>query len=469
MMTATWMPSLSETDNTLHERVVESIRGDIETGVLQPGERLPTHRELARTLGIGIGTVTRAYAEAERLGLLSSRVGRGTFVAERMHARMPQAAESGPIDLSMNIPVLAPASSRFPAALHAASRRPDLNDVLFLSGHAGLEAHRCIYARWLTEQHGVTPINWERLVVCSGAQHAMSLAVRHLTKPGDTMLVEEATFFGMRTIAQAAGIRLHGVALDEDGICLDALEAAVEETGARLLYIQPTLQNPTARTMPARRRRAMAHLCRSLGLTVIESDVYGALALEAHRSIGVPAPPEPLVNLLPGQSWFVCSASKGTAPGLRIGFLLCPDAAAVDAISFQMRAECFSPPALPSVIAAQWIADGTARTILSEIAIESARRLILAGTLIGDAADRPSFPTSLHVWLPMDELRAERVLNTALRNGVTLTPPSAISLPGSNTTGLRLCLNNPQSYARLTTALDVLAGALQDRQETTII
>jgi DNA-binding transcriptional MocR family regulator len=185
--------------------------------------------------------------------------------------------------------------------------------------------------------------------------------------------------------------------------------------------------------------------------------------------LGVAAPPEPLVNLLPGQTWFVCSASKATAPGLRIGFLLCPDAASFDAISFQMRAECFSPSALPSVVAAQWMSDGTARSILSEIATESARRVTLAGSILGEAIARPSFPTSLHVWLPMDELPAERVLNTALRSGVTLTPPAAIALPGGKTTGLRLCLNNPQSSSRLTTALEVIRSAMSDRQETTII
>jgi hypothetical protein len=69
----------------------------------------------------------------------------------------------------------------------------------------------------------------------------------------------------------------------------------------------------------------------------------------------------------------------------------------------------------------------------------------------------------------MDELPAERVLNTALRSGVTLTPPAAIALPGGKTTGLRLCLNNPQSSSRLTTALEVIRSAMSDRQETTII
>ncbi len=99
-----WVPALSEWSGPVFTRIVEAMAADIASGRLIRGQRLPTHRALAKVLGLDLTTVTRAYGEARRRGLIDARVGQGTFISETT-ARTAAAAPFGTkIDLSMNIP-----------------------------------------------------------------------------------------------------------------------------------------------------------------------------------------------------------------------------------------------------------------------------------------------------------------------------------------------------------------------------
>ncbi len=96
-----WSPTLGDRPGPVFEAIVTALEADIEAGRLHRGQRLPTHRALAKALGVDLTTVTRAYGEARRRGLTEARVGQGTFVAES-HVRAPRAAIAGiEFDLSM--------------------------------------------------------------------------------------------------------------------------------------------------------------------------------------------------------------------------------------------------------------------------------------------------------------------------------------------------------------------------------
>lgn len=101
-----WLPTIPEGSSPLYERLIAALEHDVHHGLLRPGERLPPHRDLAHRLSLSVGTVSRAYVEAERRGLLSSHVGRGSFVAD--HATVPLAMDAGPADMAQNAPPLAP-------------------------------------------------------------------------------------------------------------------------------------------------------------------------------------------------------------------------------------------------------------------------------------------------------------------------------------------------------------------------
>ena len=108
----------------------------------------------------------------------------------------------------------------------------------------------------------------------------MAMVFSALTNPGDTVLTGELTYSGMKSLANFLHIRLRGLAMDEEGIRADALEAACATTDAKALYCMPTLQNPTAVVMSERRRQEIAAIAESYGLAVVEDDSYGFLLPE---------------------------------------------------------------------------------------------------------------------------------------------------------------------------------------------
>src|SRR5690606_13590307 len=111
MVQSGWRPELGDTPGAAWERLVTRLEADIAAGTLAPGERLPPQRDLAYRLALSVGTVSRAYAEAERRGLVASHVGRGTFVAEGLGVAATHRPDGGRINLGMNVPPIAPVLS----------------------------------------------------------------------------------------------------------------------------------------------------------------------------------------------------------------------------------------------------------------------------------------------------------------------------------------------------------------------
>jgi DNA-binding transcriptional MocR family regulator len=463
-MNESWTPSIHDTPGTLHDRLLHVLRQDIATGELEPEGKLPTHRELANRLGIGVGTVTRAYAEAERLGLVTSAVGRGTFIAPAASppldstSRWDQGDTGAMVDLSLNLQSLDIAAERIAGALTRLPLRPDFAGSLTAAPHAGIAWHRQTLAAWLRRAARYEGVDWERLLITTGAQHAMSIVVSTLCRPGDVILTEAATFAGIAALAEHRGCRCVGVAMDGEGITPEALEIAIRDTGSRLLYVMPTLQNPTTRTMSRQRREEIARIARSHDLTVIEDDVYAPLAF----TLGVQRPDlVPLASLIPERTCYVSSASKAVAMGLRVGVLIAPDTAHFEAFSRTLRADCYATSSIGSLLMCQLIKDGVADEVRGAVAQEATARMTLARRMLGDSIEPPSFPGSLHAWMPLPELRAERIANSALRRGVILTPPSSFLMDGEAVSGLRLCLN-AVSRPDLERALRVVRSALAD-------
>ena len=152
--------------------------------------------------------------------------------------------------------------------------------------------------------------------VTSGSQEGLYLTATTLIDPGDVVLVERPTYLTAVQAFTLVGARLIGVDSDEGGMLPDALESAIEQYGAKLVYLVPTFQNPTGRTMSADRRTAIAEVLVRTGVPLLEDDPYGEL-----RFSGEPVAP---IASLPGmaeQTVLLNSASKVMAPGVRVGWL----------------------------------------------------------------------------------------------------------------------------------------------------
>ncbi len=447
-----WMPELAAGPEPIYERLIAALERDVASGRLAPGSKLPPHRELAHRLKLGVGTVTRAYAEAESRGLIAAHVGRGSFVADRAPVQPGAGAAGGQnIDLARNTPPFGPAARRLAETLGKLRHRPDLAEHLHYAPPEGLEAHRRAGAAWLARTANFADLDWRRIVCCGGAQQGMTLALSTVCRPGDTVMTESATFFGFKSLAEHAGYRLRGLTMDEDGLRPDAIERAAAE-GARVLYTVPTLQNPTGRVMSLARRREVADMARRLNIWIVEDDIYAPYAME----IGLP----PLASLAPELTFYVSGVSKVLAPGLRTGYLLPPAGRLHDEVLQHVRAFNYAPPSFGCLIATQWIEDGTADTITQEIRRDVRTRMQLAETILDDAIEAPKAPQSLHLWLPMSELDAERVARRTLRDGVRVTPPSAPMVGDTAETGVRICLGAATDLAVLEKALLSVRAAL---------
>jgi DNA-binding transcriptional MocR family regulator len=445
-----WQPALRQGSKPIHDQLIDALARDVASGALAPGTKLPPHRELAYRLKIGVGTVTKVYAEARRRGLLNATVGRGSFIAG--HDAQPD--ESGLIDFSHNLTPMTLAAARFGGALAALRRRPDLADHLNYPPPAGRASHRQAGAKWLASSVDFVDVDWQRLIVCEGGQHAMALAFASICKPGDTVLCEAATFLGMKTLAEQLGLRLQGLKMDDQGLLPDALDRAAAG-GAKVLYTVPTLQNPTGRVMGLKRRSDIAAVARKRDITIVEDDVYGPFA----RSDGGAAA---IAALAPERTFYVASLSKLIAPGLRCGYLLAPDADRFERAVRAVRAFSYAPASLGTLVGTQWIEDGTAETIAAATKREITARTEFATRFLGKAIERPRVKAAPHIWLPMSELKAERVAGAALRGGVAVTPPSAPIVDAKEMSGLRLCIGAPADMAALERGLKVVAAALSD-------
>lgn len=458
-----WHPELKSGPAPLYERLVQAIAGDIRSGALAPGMRLPPHRELAFRLGVSVGSVTRAYTEAERRGLLVAHVGRGSFVkniassvpdvptTERAAPQLVGMGQrkTGAIDLRCNTPPPVSLMQDLNEALTALMARGALDPALHYIQGAGLAPVRQAASVWIGNAYGLE-IDAANLVQCNGGQHAIALVFSSFCGPGDTILCESSTFYGARMAAEHLGLSLHGLPMDEEGILPEALDRAAVETGSRLLFTLPTLHNPTTRTMSAQRRQAIAAVARARDLIILEDDAYYAYSLR---------PPQ-IASFAPERTLYLVSLSKGICPGLRVTFLALPPGMARERLMRGIRAFGYCPPALGALIFEEWVRDGRIDEIGRAIQAEAAARWEMARHALGALMLPPGAAHSPHGFMPMQALEAERVTTRLLRAGVEVTPPDAAPVSRDADTGLRLCLGAPDSRAELGEALAIIADVI---------
>jgi len=465
-----WRPSIETRGGPRYRAIAEALQDDIAEGRLQPGERLPTHRELAWQLGVTVGTVTRAYVEAERRGLIAGEVGRGTFVrndplsfvepaAGQLRPASPKerAAEEAVIDLAGNAPPPAPMAKRIGELFAELGEDRSFIEYLRYRPSHGLIGHCEAGAEWF-QRFGRT-IPPDRIVPTNGAQHGLLTAAAAVLRPGECLLTENLTFFGIKASARIMGLRLHPVTMDEEGLIPEALEAAIEASGAKALYTMPSIQNPTCAVMPEARRAEIAEICRRHGIVVIEDEIYSFLLDEA-----IP----PLATFLPEQTISVTSLSKCVAPALRVGYVALPQAY-VDGALLGIRGSAVMANPLMHEIAARLIREGAAAKSGALIREEARARQALAGQILGNQHCARQ-PTSLNIWLTLPEAwRREAFVQAAQRLGVIVASADVFAVGrGSLPHAVRISLAAPRRRERLQQGLEIVKALLADPGEAVV-
>lgn len=450
-----WQPNLNELEGPRYQALAAAIGRAIDDGQLLPGEKLPPQRDLAFRLGVTIGTITRAYGLAEQRGLLRGEVGRGTFVRgaksdEYLHNPVVDGDDDF-IKLTVNSqPDLTAQHLLSESLIKLASGNLPIGDLLAYTPRSGFADHRRVAAAWASKTGA--EFDPETTLITGGAHQAMVIAIAGLASPGDTILSEALVYSGVKHIASRLGVALHGIALDDEGLCPDALEAACWQTGAKLLFLNPTAHNPTTATMSENRRLEIADIALRHDLIVIEDDVYGQLL--ADRAL-------PIAAIIPERTVYITSASKMIAPNLRFGSVSAPKAL-YERIADAQADLFIICPALMAAIFTQWFDDGTADALVLGQRAESAARYDIAANSLKGLPFR-AHPHCFHLWLDLPEKWRSSSFAEALRSeGVGVDPVHIFAIdPTHSLAAVRISLSAAKNRERLTRALEIVRATLE--------
>jgi DNA-binding transcriptional MocR family regulator len=437
-----WVPTLAAIQGPRYLAFVLALEADIAAGRIKPGMRLLPQRDMAQRLDLSVGTISKAYAEAEQRGLISGEVGRGTFVQRRRpEARGPGSSEAT-INLALNVPPYTGEDDIIASVLAEIVADGEMSNLLGYLPHQGLRRHREAMSNWLASL-GIAA-DADHLFITHGGQHALSIALGMVAQSGDTVLTESYTYSGMLALSAQSGYPLHGVATDASGLIPEQLDRAFTETGARVLYCMPTLQTPMGSVMPQERRQAIAEIVRRHDAYLLEDDAYGYL---------LTPPLPPISRLIPERSFFIVSFAKCLAPGLRIAAMIAPEAFRDRSINALRATGWMAVPVMAEVVARLIHNGGLARQAKlkrDKAALRDSivRRVLKAWLPATKAA--PGF----HVWLPLPAGRTlAALIAQAAQAGITLAPPGALRRMESESLGVRLCLGAPATEADLERAL----------------
>ncbi|TCQ97967.1 PLP-dependent aminotransferase family protein [Neorhizobium sp. JUb45] len=459
----TWMPDLSRSSGPRYMAIADVIEMDLRSGHLVVGDRLPPQRELARRLEIDFTTVARGYVEAQKRGLVSTHVGRGTFVTggvekERLgfvSNAAPDPRRSAAIDLSMNMPP-EPDDPELIARMREglSSVATNMISLLRYQGFGGAGMDKDAAASWLSRR-GLVP-SQERIFVTPGAHPALLAIFGMLAKPGEIVFSENITYPGMRSIAAQLGLNLIGLPMDEHGIVPEAFAQACERSKPKALYLNPTLQNPTTLTIPQKRREEICAVARKYHVPIVEDDAYGFIPLHS---------PAPLAAMAPDLTWHIGGLAKCIGAGLRLAFVVAPDTKAAWPFISAMRANNVSASPLTVALATRWIEDGTADSILRFIRTEAAARQDMVATILPEGSYRAD-PISFNIWLPLGQGWTRSTFGSHMRtSGLGVVASDAFTVDGAAAEAVRVCLGGPISRAKLRGALEFMGHALEGSPE----
>ena len=478
---------------SLTQQLVDRFAAAIVRGELAPGEKLPPTRTLAAEAGINHLTAARVYRKLAERGYVTAAVGRGTFV----RALAPAAAdEQGDDWQSYVLPdrhatyqeeILSDAfrlahdesmislATGFPsprfhptdelAEISAQMFAEEGSDAIAYTNPEGLlELRERIAEGGARRGFADRP---EEIIVTSGGQQAIDVAVRAIVEPGDVVVLESPTFVGTLAALRYTGARVFGVAVDEHGFDVDALEQVLARHEVKLCALQPACQNPTGTDLSPERRSRLTELARERNFFVLEDGVYADL-----RYDGEPLPA--LRGRAPGHVVHVGSLSKVVGGGLRIGWIAARGPVLDRMTMLKQRADFHTSTPIQHIAARYLATEAYRRNLEASLPYYRERRDVLVGALdrhlAGEA--RAEVPRGgHHVWVTLSRPVEERLLySEAVRHGVSFTPGGAVTVDRPQRTGFRLSFSLLEP-ADLEDGVKRLARALREvrRRDRTVV
>jgi len=349
-----WIPNIEAAAGPIYLAIADALEDDIKTGALAQGDRLPPQRELAYQLGVTLGTITRAYGEAERRRLVKGETGRGTYIAsetQKVSPLVPKEDEPDNCDLARNFayPHLNPSLSD---GLVRMARTAGIDRLNGFVPSEGLKTHRETGVL-VFKDYGLEA-DPGRVAVTCGAQHGIQVTCQALFRSGDAIAVDRFTYpsifsslasLGLKPVPVAALTRADGGfgAMDPEAL---ARAAAVQ--GVCGVFLMPNMQNPTTHTMSVEERQDLVRVARRHDLKIVEDDPYTPFLPETLPAFGA---------LAPERTASIASISKVCSPGSRIGFVHVPDVFG-DSIRNKIGESTWMASPITAELIAGWVREG---------------------------------------------------------------------------------------------------------------
>lgn len=433
----------SVADEPLFVSISRALIADIARQRLKPGDRLPGSRTLATMLGVNRNTVHAALGELSAQGWVETLPARGVFVRAREDTESPRpfsraTALRDQVPARLGFELAAPASPYigrarvgvlhldggvpdprlFPSELLARAYRRALRrrgeSVLDYGDARGELCLRTILADLLSRQRGLAA-QADDVLITRGSQHAIWLAAHTLIAPGDRVAVEEWGYPPAWRALESAGAELVPLAVDADGVRIDALEEALEVGPLRAIYLTPHHQYPTMVALSAQRRLRLLALAQQHRFAVLEDDYAHEFQFEGRPRL-------PLASAdRAGVVVYIGTLSKILAPGLRIGYVVAPRAL-LDSMAALRTLSDRQGDATAETAVAELLEDGEVERHARRVRrIYRERRDVLAHELTRKLGDRVSFEVpsgGMAVWLRVHGTEPEGWVERASARGV---------------------------------------------------
>ncbi|MBP8884859.1 MAG: PLP-dependent aminotransferase family protein [Pseudomonas sp.] len=467
-----------------YEKFADEIAELIRTGVLGPGEKVPSVRHASRTYGVSPSTVFQAYYLLEDRGLIQARARSGYFVRE--HAKRPlhepeltaHAAQTTEVDVSeLVFSVLASLKDPHTVPFGSAFPSPDLfplprlaksmaHALRMLSPHeiiADMTAGNADLRRQIALRYMVSGVMlpMEELVISNGALEALNLCLQCVTQPGDLVAIESPTFYACLQVLERLQLKAVEIPVHpREGIDLGALSESLKQLPIKACWFMSSLQNPLGASMSETKKQALYELLVEHQVPLIEDDVYAELYFGSH-------PPKPVKSFDRDGLVMHCSSfSKSLAPGYRIGWVA--GGRYAEQIARLKLMTTISPSVPAQAALADYLQHGGYDRHLRKLrhALEMQQSAMLASAARHfPASTRVTRPSGGYfLWFEFPErLDSLQLLRLALAQGISLAPGPIFSA----SQGFRHCarLNyghpwNPRSEQAMEVLGRLVAGLL---------
>lgn len=449
-----------------YEKLALELTDLIRLGILRPGEKLPSIRRLAQEKRLSVATVVQALRGLEDQGLLEARPQSGYYVRWLPGSHRPPSTPAMPevavdVDVSQRLAAVMHAGTQ-PGVLPLAAALPSplllpiapLNRLYagvvrrhphLLDGSDYFKASDPLLVRQLVRRSLAWggPLAAEEIIVTHSCTEALSLCLRAVTRPGDTVAVESPAYYLMLQLLETLGLKALEIPTDpQHGMSVEALELATRHDQVKACLLVPNASNPLGGIMPDNKKRQLATLTAERGVAVIEDDIYGDLCFGPRR-------PWPIKAFDTRGNVMLCSSfSKSLSPALRVGFV----AAGRQRAAIALLKTVSSGPTNPVAqrILAEYLASGAYDRHLRHLRrtyerqVEAMRAAIIRYFPAETRISRPQGAFVLWVELPA-AIDASRLHASALAEKLTFVPGELFSPSGLYRHCLRLNCGHPHT------------------------